>query len=252
MTATQTQTESEKGSEKREIGAIIQLAAGAKGIRSCHRSQPCRRGSKLFYCTLASVCVCAAPSYCIVAAYLFWSCFLALPSPSTYFFLSLSLLFSFIPHICPLFRIPTLCEKHPSPSPPLHLFFSPYSLWNLTLTYPGQFSPSLCLCLLLAMLQCSCGNSGIMPVVLWPRIGGQFLGPEGCLSFCLCKLGVLGSVLDWKDEQLEGWRPVGANRGHRGHSHSKPWLPAQRCRVKDDHASGVEKELLFPHGSQRT
>lgn len=70
MTARQTETESEKGSEKREIGAIIQLAAGAEGILSCHRSQPCRRGSKLFYCTLASVCVCAAPSYCLVAAYL--------------------------------------------------------------------------------------------------------------------------------------------------------------------------------------
>lgn len=69
MTVRQTQTESEKGSEKREIGAIIQLAAGAEGILSCHRSQPCRRGSKLFYCTLASVCVCAAPSYCLVAAY---------------------------------------------------------------------------------------------------------------------------------------------------------------------------------------
>ncbi len=96
------------------------------------------------------------------------------------------------------------------------------------------------------MLHRSCGNSGIMPVVLWPWPGGQFLGPEGCCSSCLCKLGVLGSVLDWKDEQLEGWRPVGASRGHRGHSHSKPWLPAQRYGVKEDHASGAEKELLFP------
>lgn len=60
------------------------------------------------------------------------------------------------------------------------------------------------------------------------------------------KSGVLGSVLGWKDEQLEGWRPVGAGRGHRGQSHSKPWLPAQRYRVKEDHASGGEKELLFP------
>ena len=29
------------------------------------------------------------------------------------------------------------------------------------------------------MLQHSCGNAGIMPVVLWPWPRGQFLGPEG-------------------------------------------------------------------------
>lgn len=102
------------------------------------------------------------------------------------------------------------------------------------------------------MLQRSCGNSGIMPVVLWPWPGGQFLGPEGCCSTCLLKPGVLGSVLDKKDEQLEGWRPVGAGRGHRGHGNSKPWLLAERYGVKEDHASGGKKELLFPHSSQRT
>lgn len=76
---------------------------------------------------------------------------------------------------------------------------------------------------------------------------GSILRPRGVLLLLpLAKLGVLGSVLDWKDEQLEGWRPVGAGRGHRGHSHSKPWLPAQRYGVKEDHASGAEKGLLFP------
>lgn len=139
-------------------------------------------------------------------------------------------LFIYPSHMCSLFRFPTLCEKHPSLSPPLHFFFF-FSLLFLK-SHPhipqSIFSYFLSFSLRLAMLQRSCGNSGIMPVVLWPWLGGQFLGPEGCFSFCLCKLGVLGSVLDWKDEQLEGWRPVGANRGHRGHNHSKSWLPAQR------------------------
>lgn len=106
--------------------------------------------------------------------------------------------------------------------------------------------------LLLVMLHCSCGNFGIMPVVLWPWPGGQFLGAEGCWSSCLREPAVLDNVLDWKDEQLEGWRPVGASRGHRGHSHSKLWLPAQRYGVKEDHASAGEKELLFLCASQRT
>lgn len=106
--------------------------------------------------------------------------------------------------------------------------------------------------LLLVMLHCSCGNFGIMPVVLWPWPGGQFLGAEGRWSSCLREPAVLDNVPDWKDEQLEGWRPVGAGRGHRGHSHSKLWLPAQRYGVKEDHASGGEKELLFLRGSQRT
>lgn len=83
-----------------------------------------------------------------------------------------------------------------------------------------------------------------MPVVLWPWPGGQFLGAEGCWSSCLREPAVLDNVLDWKDEQLEGWRPVGASRGHRGHSHSKLWLPAQRYGVKEDHASAGEKELV--------
>lgn len=111
------------------------------------------------------------------------------------------------------------------------------------------FRSSLQFIFLSVMLQHSCGNAGIMPVVLWPWLGGQFLGPQRWCSSCLSKPGVPGN---WKDEQLEGWRPVWASRGHRGHIHWKPWLPAQRYGVKEDHASGGEKELLFPCGSQRT
>lgn len=169
-------------------------------------------------------------------------------------FYSLPTLFIYPSYICSLFLFPTLCEEHPSPTPPLHLFPSFLSLKTSPSHTPVNFPDFLSFSLLLFAfsLQCSCGNSSIMPVVLWPWPGGQFLGPEGCCSSCLCKVGVLGSGLHWKDEQLEGWRPVGASRGHRGHSHSKPWLPAQRYGVKEDHASGAEKELLFPHGSQRT
>lgn len=135
-----------------------------------------------------------------------------------FFFHSLLTLFIYPSYICSLFRFPTLCEEHPSLAPPLHLFFSPFSSPRKPQPHiPQLISPTFSL--LLVMLQRSCGNSGIMPVVLWPWPGGHFLGPEGCCSACLCKLGVLGSVLGWKDEQLEGWRPVGAGRGHRGHSH---------------------------------
>lgn len=154
------------------------------------------------------------------------------PIPPPLLFLTLSSLFSFIPHIYVLFSDPLPCvEKHPSPSPPLHpfFFFLP-SLLSLNPRTPQSiFSSFLSFSPFLAMLQCSCGNFGIMPVVLWPWLGGvSSKDPEGCFSFfffffCLCKLGVLGSVLDWKGEQLEGWRPVGANRGHRGHNHSKPF-----------------------------
>lgn len=116
-------------------------------------------------------------------------------TPRTLFFFplffTLSSLFSFIPHTsAPLFRFPSLHEVHPSPTPPLHLFFfSPRPPRNLSpvnfprLFYLPPFSP------------CSnahVGTTGIMPVVLWPWPGGQFLGPEGCCSSCLRKLGVLG------------------------------------------------------------
>lgn len=117
-------TDSEWGSEKIEIGAIIQLAAGAKGILSCHRSQPCRRESRLFYCTLVSVCVCAAPSHCIVATHFLWSRSLTLPSSSTYLLNSFLTFFIHPSHICQLVRICTLCGKT-SISSTSFIFFLP-------------------------------------------------------------------------------------------------------------------------------
>lgn len=181
--------------------------------------------------------------------------FLRSENPGPFFFSSFNSplsLFIYPSYICSFFfLIAWLSEEHPSLTPPLHSFLFPlpaFTTSNTPIHFPDFLSPSL----LLVMLQHSCGNSDIMPVVLWPWPVGQFLGPEGCCSSCLHKMGVLGSVLDWKDEQLECWRPVGASRGHRGQSHSKPWLPAQRYGVKEDHASGGEKELLFPRCSQRT
>lgn len=89
-------------------------------------------------------------------------------------FLTLSSLFSFIPHIYVLFSDPLPCvEKHPSPSLPLHLFFL-LPLLSLNPHIPQSLFPCfLSFSPLLAMLQCSCGNFGIMPVVLWPWLGGQ-------------------------------------------------------------------------------
>lgn len=54
-------------------------------------------------------------------------------TPRTLFFFlllfTLSSLFSFILHTsAPLFRFPSLHEVHPSPTPPLHLFFFPLAL----------------------------------------------------------------------------------------------------------------------------
>lgn len=146
----------------------------------------------------------------------------SLPPPSVFnslsFHLSLTYMFSF-PIPCPVWKNIHL--------PLFHFIYFFLSFLSLNPHIPQSvFSSFLSFSPLLAMLQCSCGNFGIMPVVLWPWLGGQFLRAQRGASaffFCLCKLGVLGSVLDWKDEQLEGWRPVGANRGHRGHHHSKPF-----------------------------
>lgn len=77
-----------------------------------------------------------------------------------------------------------------------------------------------------------------------PGLGGHFQDPEGCFSYCLCKLGVLASVLAWKDVQLEGWRPVGANRGHRGHSYSKPWAPSSKVWAETGSCSWSRKGAL--------
>lgn len=69
----------------------------------------------------------------------------------------------------------------------------------------------------LSLLSCLSAHVGTLVLCLWCcglDLGGHFLGPEGCFSSCLCKPGVPGN---WKDEQLEGWRPVWASGGHRGH-----------------------------------
>lgn len=66
----------------------------------------------------------------------------------------------------------------------------------------------------------------------------------GDFSHCLCKLGVLASVLAWKDEQLEGWRPVGADRGHGGHSHSKAWAPSSKVWAETGSRSWSRKGAL--------
>ena len=193
------------------------------------------------------VCLCSTVLLPCRRFYFIWPRFPTLPSNLNLFlfpFPTLSL-FSFIPHISVIFSIsyPYARNIH------LPLLYFIYLFSPLPL-----FQPQLIFSLLLVMLQRSCGNSGIMPVVLWPWPGGQFLGPEGC---CFSSLypqtrGYWAVSWGWKDEQLDGWRPVGASRGHRGHHHWKPWLAAQRYGVKEDHASGVEKELLFPCGSQRT
>lgn len=166
------------------------------------------------------------------------------------------------PYVCSLFRLPSRCEEHPSPAPPLHLFFfspKPHPLTYPQLIFPDLLSflspPRHAPALMWELRCCACGAAALA----W----GSALVPRGVLLLLPLQTGRVGeeeeeeggkpgSVLGWKDEQLEGWRPVGAGGGHGGHSHSKPWLPAQRCGVKEDHASGAEKELLFPRGSQRT
>lgn len=51
-------------------------------------------------------------------------------------------------------------------------------------------------------------------------------------------------MLAWKDEQLEAWRPVGANRGHRGHSHSKPRAPSSKVWAETGSRSWSRKGAL--------
>lgn len=79
--------------------------------------------------------------------------------------------------------------------------------------------------------------------------GGQFLRPEGCWSSCFCKPEVVDNAPDWKDEQLEGWRPEEATEVTAIQNHGSR---LKGIRVKEDHACGEEKELLCLCGSQRT
>lgn len=118
-------------------------------------------------------------------------------------FNSLFSLFIYPSYICSLFRFPILSEEHPSPTPPLH-FFPSFPVFA-TSQSPVNFPDFLSLSLLLVMLQRSCGNSDITPVVLWPWPGGIIsLGPEARCSSYLGKLGVLGSA-----QGLEGWTAGG-------------------------------------------
>ena len=144
-------------------------------------------------------------------------------TPRTLFFFSSafhSLLTLFIyPHTsAPLFRFPSLHEVHPSPTPPLHLiFFPPRPPRSLS---PVNFPRLFYLPLFSPCSNAHVGTTGIMPVVLWPWPGGQFLGPEGCCPSCLRKLGVL-----WQCAGLEGWTAGGleARGGRQGPRRSQPF-----------------------------
>lgn len=147
---------------RKEIGAIIQLAAGAEGILSCHRSQPCRRG-ECFHCILVSVCVCAAPSHCFVAAYFVRRCFpthLVLPFPFI-----LPILFNSTPIYLFLreFQSFFITNIHLPPSRFIYIFLP---FLKTSPTHSQVNFAWLSFSLLLVMLQRSCGNSSIMPVVL--------------------------------------------------------------------------------------
>lgn len=170
------------------------------------------------------VCLCSTVLLPCRRFYFIWPRFPTLPSNLNLFFSLFSLSHSF--HVSLIYQLffsdfLPLCEEHPSPDSPLHLF-------------PPPFQPQLIFSLLLVMLQRSCGNSGIMPLVLWPWPGGQFLGPEGCcFSSLYPKLGGTGQ---WAGAgRMNSWMVGGQQRPQRSPplktlaSSSKVWGERGSC-----------------------
>lgn len=139
-----------------EIGAIIQLAAGAEGILSCHRSQSCRRRCKSFCCIWVLLCVCAAPSYCFVAAYFVWPFLPTLPVLCFFFF---------YPHLSFFFKFSVLFITNIH-LPPNLSFICSFNFWKKK---PHPHIPQLILLdfLSLSFLSCSSAHVGTSALCPW-------------------------------------------------------------------------------------
>lgn len=180
----------------------------------------------------------AVASYCKVTAYVFRSRGLVLLAPPHSSPETLSALFSY------MFSFPvsnTSIAFYSIYYPPTHT--QTHLLWNLT--HPSQFPTALYLfSLLLAMHQRSCGNCSVTPAVLWPWSWGSLLKPRGAPLPLPLQTGGTGQCAGLEGWTAGGLEASGANRGHRGHSHSKPSAPSSKVWGETGSCSWSRKGAL--------
>lgn len=191
---------------------------------------------------MASPCFCTVPSYCFVTAYVSRSCVPMLPAPSmnapTLYFQPL--FFIYFLFFCVKYNHLLLLHL----SPPPHTHTQP----------PSQFPSALYLfSLLVAMLQCfmwalqryTCGVAALVLVVT--SKARRVASPIASANWAYRLVCWPGRMYSWR---VGGqWGPTEATEVT---AIQNPGLPAQRYGLKQDHAPGAEKELLFACFSQRT